>query len=147
MTPHVTSDPVVCENAAHSGRRGLAVVELEQLATLRDPRCRKSEVQIAEEFTGHWRDDHLFSLHQALKMYDALSDTIAAYEREVLRHLETMTSVDRRDDQAPPPINPTKAQAIKNRGQDPLRHALHRMSGVDLTTIDAVGVETPSASF
>ena len=115
-----------------------------QLATLRDPRCRKSEAQIAEQLTGHWRDDHLFSLRQALKMYDALSDTIAAYEREILRYLETMTSVDRRDDQAPPPISPTKAQAIKSRGQDPLRHALYRMSGVDLTTIDAVGVETVS---
>jgi len=115
-----------------------------QLATLRDPRCRKSEAQIAEQLTGHWRDDHLFSLRQALKMYDALSDTIAAYEREILRYLETMTSVDRRDDQAPPPTSPTKAQAIKSRGQDPLRHALYRMSGVDLTTIDAVGVETVS---
>jgi transposase len=113
-----------------------------QLATLRDPRCHKSEAQIAEQLTGHWRADHLFSLQQALKMYDALSDTIAAYEREILRHLETMTSIDRRDDQAPPPASPTKAQKIKRRGEDPLRQALYRMSGVDLTTIDAVGVET-----
>jgi len=113
-----------------------------QLAALRDPRCRKSEVQIAEQLTGHWRDDHLFSLQQALKMYDALSETIAAYEREILRQLERMTNVDRRDDQAPPPTSPTKAKAIKKRGEDPLRHALYRISGVDLTTIDAVGVET-----
>ena len=47
-----------------------------QLARLRDPRCRKSEAQIAEQLTGHWRADHLFSLQQAVKMYDALSDTI-----------------------------------------------------------------------
>jgi hypothetical protein len=55
-----------------------------------------------------------------------------------------MTSGDRCDDQAPPPISPTKAQAIKSRGHDPLRHPLYRMSGVDLTTIDAVAVETVS---
>ena len=115
-----------------------------QLAALRDHRCRKSEAQIAEQLAGHWRADHLFSLRQALTMYDALSDTIAAYEREILRYLETMTSVDHRDDQAPPPTSPTKAQAIKSRGEDPLRHALYRMSGVDLTTIDALGVETVS---
>ena len=115
-----------------------------QLAALRDYRCRKSEAQIAEQLTGHWRADHLFSLQQALKMYDALSETIAAYEREILRHLEAMTSAERRDDQAPLPTNPTKARAIKGRGEEPLRHALYRMSGVDLTTIDAVGVETVS---
>ena len=45
-------------------------------------------------------------------------------------------------DDAPPPPNPNKAKAIKQRGEDPLRQALYRMSGVDLTTIDAVGVET-----
>jgi len=115
-----------------------------QLARLRDSRCRKSEAQIAEQLTGHWRDDHLFSLQQALKMYDALSDTIGAYEREILRQLEAMTSVERRDDQAPPPPKPTKGKAMQRRGEDPLRQALYRMSGVDLTTIDAVGVETVS---
>ena len=115
-----------------------------QLAALRDPRCRKSEAQIAEQLTGHWREDHLFSLQQAVKLYDALSETIAAYEREILRHLEAMTSIDRRDDQAPPPSGPRKAKTIKSRGEEPLRQALYRMSGVDLTTIDAVGVETVS---
>lgn len=134
------------------GATGLAILRAivagerdpHQLATLRDYRCRKSEAQIAEQLTGHWRADHLFSLQQGLKMYDTLSDTIAAYEREMLRHLEAMTSVERRDDQVPPPPNPTKAKAIQRRGEDPLRHALYRMSGVDLTTIDAVGVQTVS---
>jgi hypothetical protein len=35
-----------------------------------------------------------------------------------------------------------KAQAIKKRGEEPLRQALYRISGVDLTGIDAIGVET-----
>lgn len=42
------------------------------------------------------------------------------------------------------PKHPAKAKAIKKRGEDPLRHALYRMSGVDLTAIDALGVETVS---
>ena len=41
-----------------------------KLAKLRDPRCRKSEEEIAEQLSGHWREDHLFSLQQALKMYE-----------------------------------------------------------------------------
>ena len=42
-----------------------------KLAQLRDRRCSKTEQEIAEQLTGHWREDHLFSLQQALKMYDA----------------------------------------------------------------------------
>jgi transposase len=114
-----------------------------QLATLRDPRCHKSEAEIAEQLTGHWRDDHLFALGQGLKMYDALTDTLTAYDREILRQLEAMSRVDGPDDPAPPP-NRAKAKGIKARGEDPLRRALYRMSGVDLTTIDALGVATVS---
>jgi hypothetical protein len=116
----------------------------EQLATLRDPRCRKSEAEIAEQLSGHWREDHLVSLKQALKMHDAITETIQAYEREILRQLEEMARADCRGDEAPPPKNPDKANAIRKRGEDPLRHALYRMSGVDLTAIDALGVETVS---
>ncbi len=39
-----------------------------QLARLRDRGCRKSEEEIAEQLTGHWREDHLFSLRQSLQM-------------------------------------------------------------------------------
>ena len=113
-----------------------------QLATLRDPRCHKSEAEIAEQLTGHWRDDHLFALGQGVKMYDALTDTLAAYDREILRQLEAMSRVDSSDD--PPPPHRAKAKGIKARGEDPLRRALYRMSGVDLTTIDALGVATVS---
>lgn len=115
-----------------------------RLATLRDPRCRKSETEIADQLRGHWREDHLFSLQQALKMHDAISETIQDYEQEIIRHLEEMGRADGRSDQAPPPKNPAKAKAIKKRGEEPLRHALYRMSGVDLTAIDALGVETVS---
>ncbi len=78
-----------------------------QLAKLRNPRCHKSEEEIAEQLSGHWREDHLFSLRQGLKMYDAIQERITDYEKEI-----------------------------------PMRQALYRMSGVDLTGIDAIGVET-----
>ena len=38
--------------------------------------------------------------------------------------------------------NPQKGRAIQKRGEEPMRQALYRMSGVDLTGIDAIGVET-----
>jgi transposase len=123
-----------------------AIVEGERdarkLAQLRDPRCRKSEEQIAEQLSGHWREDHLFSLRQGLKMYDAVQERIAAYDQEILRKLAEMEPEERRGQPAPPVQNPQKAKAIKKRGQEPMRQALYRISGVDVTQIDAIGVET-----
>src|SRR2546425_13361573 len=55
-----------------------------KLAQLRDRRCRKSEEEIAEQLTGHWREDHLFSLEQALKGYDALPERVGGYGRKNL---------------------------------------------------------------
>jgi len=37
---------------------------------------------------------------------------------------------------------PAESQAIKNRVKSPMRQALYRMSGVDLTSIRCIGVET-----
>jgi len=111
-------------------------------AKLRDRRCGKNEEEIAEQLSGDWRVDHLFSLGQALKMYDAIQERIAAYEREILRQLGEMERAECRGQEAPKVNNPQKAKAIKKRGEEPLREALYRISGVDLTGIDALGVET-----
>lgn len=115
-----------------------------RLAALRDGRCHRTEAEIAEQLTGHWRADHLFSLQQALQMYDAITARVLAYDQEIQRQLAQMAPPDRHDANAPPPTTATKAKAMKTRGQDPLRQALYRMSGVDLTSIDALGVETVS---
>ena len=113
-----------------------------KLAKLRDPRCRKSEQEIAEQLNGHWREDHLFSLQQALKMHEAIQERIGDYDREILRKLSTMQAEEFRELPVPKVKNPQKAKAIKKRGEEPMREALYRMSGVDLTTIDSIGVET-----
>jgi transposase len=84
--------------------------DAQKLAELRDPRCSKTEQEIAEQLRGHWRED--------------------------------MERKEQRGQTAPPLQNPNKAKAIKKRGQEPMRQALYRMSGVDATHIDAIGVET-----
>jgi transposase len=123
-----------------------AIVEGErdarELAKLRDPRCRKTEEEIAEQLSGHWREDHLFSLRQSLKMYDAIQQRIADYDGEILRKLAAMQREEFREQPPPKVRNPQKAKAMKKRGEEPMREALFRMSGVDLTSIDAIGVET-----
>src|SRR5215467_540402 len=121
--------------------------DTQQLAKLRDPRCSKSEPEIAEQLHGHWREDHLFSLQQALQMYDAVEEGIASYEKEILRKLEDMEREKQRGQTEPPLKNTNKARAIKHHGQEPMRQALYRMSGVDATHIDAIRVETLEVVF
>ena len=84
----------------------------------------------------------MFSLQQALKMYDAVQERIAAYEQEILRQLGEMEEPGQGEETAPPLSNANKAKAIKTRGQEVRQQALYRMSGVDITQIDAIGVET-----
>jgi transposase len=135
------------------GVTGLAIIraivggerDAQKLAQLRDRRCRKSEQEIAQQLSGHWRADYLFSLQQALKMYDAIQERIADHEQEILRMLKEMEREECRGQQAPKSNNQNKANAIQKRGEEPLRQALYRMSGVDLTGIDAIGVDTVQA--
>ena len=84
-----------------------------KLAKLRDPRCRKSEEEIAEQLSGHWREDHLFSLQQALKMYDSVQQRIADYDQEILRKLADMQREDLQHQPPPQVKNARKGKAIK----------------------------------
>jgi transposase len=114
----------------------------DKLAQLRDRRCQNSQQEIAEQLRGHWREDHLFSLKQALTMYDVVQERLSAYDEEILRRLAGMQPESTRGGAVPPVKNPQKAKAIRKLGQEPMREALYRMSGVDLTSIDAIGVGT-----
>jgi transposase len=136
-----------------TGATGMALVRAivkgerdpRQLAKLRDPRCHKSEEEIAEQLTGHWREDHLFSLGQALKMYEAIQERIQDYDRAILEKLQNMEREECRGEEPPELKNKEKAKTILRRGQEPLRQALYRASGADLTAIDGIGVETVQA--
>jgi hypothetical protein len=133
-----------------SGVTGMAIIHAivdgerdpRVLARLRDCRCQKSEDQIAEELTGNWRPEHLFNLGQALKVYDQLSAVIADYDTEILKCIDSLQSPVPKDSSAPPPASKSKASKFLQRGQEPLRQALYRTSGFDLTTINGIGVDT-----
>jgi len=135
-----------------SGVTGMAIIRSivagerhpHALARLRDPRCRKSEQQIAEELTGNWRPEHLFNLRQALRMYDQANAVIEEYDSEILNYISMLQPEDRVDAPVPPPQSKSKARALAKRGQEPLRQALYRFSGFDLTAIDGIGVDTAS---
>ncbi|MCK5805607.1 MAG: IS110 family transposase [Lentisphaeria bacterium] len=115
------------------------------LAKFRDKRCRKSVAQIAEELTGNWRPEHLFSLKQALRMYDHACVGIAEYEDEIQRVLAKLQPPENKSIDVPEVKSKTKRHNFRARGQEPIREALFRLSGCDLTAIDGIGVSTAEA--
>jgi transposase len=112
------------------------------LAKLRDPGCQKREAEMVELLTGNWRSDHVFNLKQHMAMYDSAARQIAVYEEEIQRRMQEVTPPGRKNVQAPPLANIEKRKTMKRREQEGKRQALYRVMGVDLTTIDGIGVET-----
>lgn len=57
------------------------------LASYREPGCKNSEATIELALTGHYRAEHLFSLQQALELYDIYQEKIAACDNEIEKNL------------------------------------------------------------
>ena len=125
-----------------TGKTGMAVIEAivggernpRKLAELRDPRTRADEAAIARSLQGHWREEHIFELTQALELYRVHHDKIAGCDREIQARLERFE--DRSDGGSP-----TANASRRSQGNAPrfdIRTYLYRMTGVDLTRIDGV---------
>jgi transposase len=93
------------------------------LAAMRNQRCKNSEATIARSLKGSYRPEHLFSLRQAVELYEFHQAKIADCDREILEQLKSFD-----DGQGIPPAN--------------VEEALQRMSGVDLTSIDGIDTNT-----
>ena len=72
-----------------------------KLAQLRDPRIKADEATIARSLRGHWREEHIFELTQALELYRFYQDKIAECDREIEAQLERFE--DRSDGEPPAP--------------------------------------------
>ena len=68
-----------------TGQTGMAIIEAivsgerdpRQLAKLRDHRIRADEATIARSLQGHWLEEHIFELTQALELYRFYHQKIA----------------------------------------------------------------------
>jgi transposase len=133
-----------------TGTTGMAIVRAivagdrspASLAKHRDPRCRKSEEEIARYLTGNWREEHLFNLTAALAHYDSLQKTIAMYEARLLDELTHLQPPERRRESLTPHPNPTKEKTLRVRGEQQARTTLWRFAGADLTRIDGISTTT-----
>ena len=129
-----------------TGKTGMRIIEAivagerdpEQLAKHRDLRTRADHETIAKSLQGHWRDEHIFELTQALELYRFYQDKIAECDREIEAQLERFE--DSSDGEPPAPNGKKRNQ--KNTPRFDVQGQLYRMTGVDLTRIDGVDAYT-----
>ncbi len=110
-----------------------------KLAALRDPRCKNDADVIAKALQGTWKAEHLFSLQQALHLFDFYQKQIEECEIRIKQSLETFD--DRSNGESLPPSKK------KSKAHHPMnfeaKSFLYKMTGVDLTRID--GIDAPTA--
>ena len=129
-----------------TGKTGMDIIEAivggerspRRLARLRDPRTKADEKTIAKSLQGHWREEHIFELTQALELYRTYQGKIAQCDREIERQLERFE--DHSDGEPPAPNGKKRNQ--KNAPRFDVQVQLYRMTGVDLTRIDGVDAYT-----
>lgn len=104
-----------------------------KLAQLRNPRCQNSEETIAAALRGNWRKEHLFALRQAHTLYRAYQVQMGECDRQIEEHLATLPDQN--------PGQPLLPERTRRRPKEPrldARREVHRLTGVDLTTIDGI---------
>jgi len=122
-----------------------AIVEGERdpnkLAAHRDPRCANSKETIIKSLVGNYREEHLFSLKQALELYDFYHKKIQECDIEIEKFINSCDNA----------IEPKKIQlhsqpqakkTKKNGYSFDLSTVLHQKFGVDLTAIPGIDSST-----
>jgi transposase len=144
-----------------SGVSGQAIIagilkderDLYKLADLKDYRCKASREEIARSLEGHWREDVLLELRQAVDYYHFLHLQMQECDQQLEGYLaqlptRTLEAPAQPEDVAVDPSKKGKKKAArKARGNEPrvdldMTAELKRICGVDLTSIDGISVIT-----
>lgn len=123
-----------------TGKTGLQIIHAildgerdpQKLAGMRDGRCRRSEAEIARALYGNYRPEHLLQLKQAVRSYEFYQGEILECEQAISQQLEQI-------------LSQTEAGNDQDNGYGPSgdltrAEALEKICGVDLTTIEGIGV-------
>ena len=107
-----------------------------KLAQYRDPRCKNSAETISKSLQGHYREEILFSLKQALESYDHYQSQLQACNKEI----ETITQ--KFDDKGNGEKIEVKKESKKNNLGFDAQQQMFRMLGVNLAEIPGINSGT-----
>lgn len=115
-----------------------------KLAMHKHGRIQASRKEIAQSLEGTWRSELLFVLDQSLDLYDTYLKKISECDQRIEEQLKLM---DAKVEVAvhPMPAARTVRSPRKHQPRFDLRSQLYRVTGVDLTQIDGIDVQTGQA--
>lgn len=106
------------------------------LAQFRDSRCAKSIEEIEKSLTGHWKNEHLFSLQQALELYDYYRAQILRCDEKIEEALQELNGgkYSKEDAKSQTSRKSSKGNAL----HFDVKGYLQSITGVDLTKIPGI---------
>jgi len=108
------------------------------LARFRDVRCQASEETIRQALIGNYRPEHVFTLRQAVELYDTYQQKIKDCDKQIQDCLRELTA--KREVPAGALLKGRKRSRSKNEPALDLQPALFTLvGGVDLTQIHGLG--------
>ncbi len=102
----------------------------------RDYRCKSTIETIEKSLIGNWRDEHLFTLRQAVELHDFYERQIAECDRAIDAYSATLPAVA--DVEQIPRSSKRRKNLDRNEPQFDARGGAYQLLGVDLTQIDGI---------
>jgi transposase len=132
-----------------TGETGMAIIRAivsgvtdpKRLASYRNYRCKNSLEVIEKSLTGHYSEEHIFTLTQALSLYDTYQIQVDACDNKIEQCLSQFEYCKESSEK----IDKSKSRKVRDKNAPlfDLQTYLKQMTGVDLTAIP--GVEAYSA--
>lgn len=132
-----------------TGLSGMAIVQAivagerdpARLAALCHGTVQSDRQTILKSLVGHYRPEHLFTLKQSLTAYRHYQQLMAECDREIERLTRQLDGkID--PDRMPPNSGPRTHARRKNQFHCDMSGELHRVLGVDLTTVPGISALT-----
>ena len=128
-----------------TGKTGQAIIRAiyngerdpKKLASLRDRRCKNSSEIIEQSLEGSYREEHIFSLRQAVELYEFYQQKIQECDIEIEKLLSSFDEKAEFDE-----AKRVKKPYLKNQPKFDVQKLLIEKSGVDLTRIPGISAAT-----
>ena len=125
-----------------TGETGMAILKAilggerhpAKLAKHRNYRCHATEEEIRASLEGNYRAEHVFALEQAVELYEAYREKIAACEQQIEQYLQTLAA--RTNEPLPEPPDGKKSTLSFE-----VREHLYRQLGTDVLRIKGIHAE------
>jgi len=133
------------------GVTGLAIIEAivkgqtnpKELLKFKNYRIKASDEDIVKSLTGNYKEEHVFTLKQALETFHYFKKLIRQTDDEIEKLL---LKFDSQTTDTLPSYKPSKAKNHNEPSFDLANH-LYRILGADLTAIDGISAHTANTIF